>query len=384
MSKVRVHIATTNGPVEVQRIVEEDPDVRSVVCLNGTSEALPISAAYDAFVRKPTGVVERETGHSVYRMDVAGRISEGRSWQLGVYAAHRLYRGGRLAAKGEAADEVWLLTGEVDNDLNVGTVAHVVEKVARAHDLFDAAARDEIAVTVFVPAAGAVPDLDAFGIAAVRPVASVGDIFEGSANPVRAQTVRPRRAGRASWVAFGAVLAGLAALAAGLGAGGLRQVLSSAGMREIVLESMALRGPDCAAPHEEPLGESDGVIAPASGGDLCAVRHRIRNTGGRTLSVWLALYRDVDGRGEFRSRRDRAQAAVAPGGTLAVDLVLSPWQRPPVGYSVVAVAGSDPASAVAGDVAALVAAPADRRRAILDGFRRQGLAVVVASHAVLR
>jgi len=29
-----------DGPAEVQRIVEEAPDVRSVICLNGTAEAL--------------------------------------------------------------------------------------------------------------------------------------------------------------------------------------------------------------------------------------------------------------------------------------------------------------------------------------------------------
>ncbi|HJP53297.1 MAG TPA: hypothetical protein QF556_01070, partial [Rhodospirillales bacterium] len=91
MNAVRVYIATTQGPSEVQRIAEEDPKVRSVVCLDGTSEALPISAAYDAFVRKPTGVIEKNFGHSVYRLDVSERISDGKSWQLGFFAAHALF-----------------------------------------------------------------------------------------------------------------------------------------------------------------------------------------------------------------------------------------------------------------------------------------------------
>lgn len=136
MSLIRVYIATTNGPVEVQRIAEEDPEVRSVVCLNGTSEALPISPGYDSFVRKPTGVIERLYGHRVYRVDVAKPITDGKSWQLGLLVAHALQSVGRLAGPNDKADEALWLTGEVNHDLHIGTVSHVSEKLVASSALF--------------------------------------------------------------------------------------------------------------------------------------------------------------------------------------------------------------------------------------------------------
>jgi len=129
VNKVSVLIATTDGPVQVQRLAEEDPEVRSVICLNGTSEALPISAAYDAFVRKPTGVIERLFGHPVFRMDVSAKISDGHSWQLGIFAAHALHARGELAERLEDATHVLWLTGEVNNDHEVKRVDHVAKKL---------------------------------------------------------------------------------------------------------------------------------------------------------------------------------------------------------------------------------------------------------------
>ena len=99
----RIVIATTEGPAEVERLSEEDPDVRSVVCLQGKALALPISPDYDAFVRRPVGVIEARFGHACYRLDVSAPISGGLSWQLGVFAAHALKAAGRLAEKGVTA-----------------------------------------------------------------------------------------------------------------------------------------------------------------------------------------------------------------------------------------------------------------------------------------
>ncbi len=93
MTLVRVHVGTTEGPAEIQRITDEPPGIRSVVCLDGKAVALPISADYDSFVRRPTGVVERLFGHSAFRMDVGARITDGLSWQLGALVAHSLYLG---------------------------------------------------------------------------------------------------------------------------------------------------------------------------------------------------------------------------------------------------------------------------------------------------
>ena len=119
MSELTVHILTTNGPVAIQRIAEEDPVVSSVICLDGRAQILPISPAYDAFVRSPVGVIERMTGHNAYRMDVADRIDEGRSWQLAAFIAH--------AAALQQIPKIHCVyaSGEVDSSLGVRSVEHI-------------------------------------------------------------------------------------------------------------------------------------------------------------------------------------------------------------------------------------------------------------------
>ncbi len=156
MNSARVFIATTEGPSEVQRILPEDPEVRSVVCLDGTSKALRISNAYDAFVRKPTGVIERHFDHAVFRMDVSHEISSGNSWQLGAFLAHALLAEGRLAsAQDENGEEAILVTGTVNHNLAIGPVSHVEEKLRRADGLFAYLEARHIPLTVVLPAANA-------------------------------------------------------------------------------------------------------------------------------------------------------------------------------------------------------------------------------------
>lgn len=151
VSLTRVFIATTEGPSEIQRIAEDDPEVKSVICLNGTAEALPVSLDYHSFVRKPTGVVERLFGCPTYRIDVSRRISNGHSWQLGVLLAHGLHAQGRLATKDGAADEVYWVTGEVRHNLDVMPVDHVREKLRQSEALFDGLAHLPAKVTLLVP-----------------------------------------------------------------------------------------------------------------------------------------------------------------------------------------------------------------------------------------
>ena len=134
--KLRVLIATTNGPVEVLLLTEEDAAIgRCVACIGGTTETADIAAAYHAFVVRPTGIIESRFGHSCYRLDVSGRIDAGASWQLGVLAAHALLSVGRLAQENDAADAVLWATGSVRPvDLTVGAVSHVPEKLAHSLD----------------------------------------------------------------------------------------------------------------------------------------------------------------------------------------------------------------------------------------------------------
>ena len=131
MTPTRVLIATTQGPVEVQRITEEDPEVNSVVCLGGKAVALPISSAYDSFVRDPTGVIQKYFGHSAYRVDVAAAVDDGFSWQLGVFAAHAFAQDGNLVSGGSEPGRTIFTTGEVDRDLNILPVDHVPEKLKK-------------------------------------------------------------------------------------------------------------------------------------------------------------------------------------------------------------------------------------------------------------
>jgi hypothetical protein len=156
--KVRVLIATTNGPVEVQLLTEEDAAIgRCVACIGGTTETADIAPAYHAFVVRPTGVIEARFGHSCYRLDVSARIDAGSSWQLGVLAAHALLAAGRLAQENEVADGVLWATGSVRPvDLTVGAVSHVPEKLANSLDRLKQERGVGRAVLIAVPAANAV------------------------------------------------------------------------------------------------------------------------------------------------------------------------------------------------------------------------------------
>lgn len=132
MKRIAILIATTGGPVLVDRITPE-PAPQSMVCLKRQSDVLPISADYDDFVRAGSGVIMREFGPYVegaFRLDVTEAIGTGLSWQLGFFAAHAIFKSEIAELSDlESADLIIWLTGTVDYDLNVGAVDHVFEKV---------------------------------------------------------------------------------------------------------------------------------------------------------------------------------------------------------------------------------------------------------------
>jgi hypothetical protein len=214
MGRVRILIPTTEGPSEIQRLTEEAPEIRSVVCLDGRAVALPISPAYDAFVRAPTGLIERRHGHPAWRLDVSHPITDGASWQLGVLLAHELAAKGRLAAPGEAADTVVWATGEVGRDLEVRRIEALDRKIARSEAAMRAAGEAGVRWIAVAPAA----DLAALSGAPAFPVTGI-DRFDdllalidppaAVPAPVTAPEAppRPRRAG-------GLLAAGLVAVAA--------------------------------------------------------------------------------------------------------------------------------------------------------------------------
>lgn len=135
--RARVYIATTEGPVLVQRLAAEKglaEAALSAVCLNGTTTRLPITGAYTYFVRDH---VRGLSGHDAYRLDLDGRIDGGSSWTLGVWIAHLLLSQGRLAMRDDDAETAIFATGEVAFASDAGRraevrpVAHVEEKAMR-------------------------------------------------------------------------------------------------------------------------------------------------------------------------------------------------------------------------------------------------------------
>jgi len=131
----RVYIPTTRHPVEIISLIEESADIESVICLAGSFEGLPVSAAYHAFVRRPTGLIEKLTGVASFRTDVSGAIDQGNSWQLPMLLAHRLHHQKRFRLT-DAKHMIWA-TGQVDIDQNVTPVQHIQEKLAASQPLFE-------------------------------------------------------------------------------------------------------------------------------------------------------------------------------------------------------------------------------------------------------
>ena len=74
MKTFTIVIPTTEHLVGVTDITVENPMVSSVVCVNNKLEALPISNQYNEFVKSPTGIIEKITGNSSYRIDLTNSV----------------------------------------------------------------------------------------------------------------------------------------------------------------------------------------------------------------------------------------------------------------------------------------------------------------------
>lgn len=158
--RVHVFIATTQGPIAVQRIVAEEPDVQSVICIDGGMEPLSISGRYHDFVRKGSGLIQRDFGEPAYRVDVSGRIDQGNSWQLPVYLAHYLSAEGLLGdGQPQPGDRVVWSTGALKADRSISPVEEVYNKLKASSELFLNLKEQDAPVLVLVPAAES-PALD--------------------------------------------------------------------------------------------------------------------------------------------------------------------------------------------------------------------------------
>lgn len=363
MKAFKLLIGTTDGPTEVQRITPEDPEVRSVVCLDGKAMALPISDDYDAFVRRPTGVVEALTGHGAYRVDVSDPIGCGYSWQLGLLAAHILSARGGLAGTGDAAKEAVWLTGEVDHHLNIGAVGDVELKLMRATSTLKGLMAEGIRVTVVVPETCGPEARQAIDRAfpapqtqprliAVRHLDDVLPAFGlrgrkrlfGRAKLALPKSFRPRRAALgvgmlaamalltvAAWPVANqtpAVSKGQSTKAAPLAADP-----EGAPPRIALIESRAPGGQHCAAVdfnRARPViarhlfadpgeGNALGTLPRIRPQGLCDLRHRVVNPGLGSLAVAAIAARYEESGRAFRTRRLLAQGTLKAGATLDLD-----------------------------------------------------------------
>ncbi|MGE4063089.1 MAG: hypothetical protein AB7E79_06950 [Rhodospirillaceae bacterium] len=150
MTRFAVFVATTSGPVRIERITRERAP-QSMVCLRRSSTVLPISPAYDSFVRCGSGVIEKTFGpfeDGAFRLDVSEAIETGESWQLGVFVAHAL--GKHLLGAQDTAEAIVWLTGHVDYDLAVGSVGHLAEKIHASREAIAAWVALGRAVTMVV------------------------------------------------------------------------------------------------------------------------------------------------------------------------------------------------------------------------------------------
>ncbi|MFT4927281.1 MAG: formylglycine-generating enzyme required for sulfatase activity/serine/threonine protein kinase [Phenylobacterium sp.] len=155
---VYVYVATTQGLTRIQQVTEEEENIQSVVCLNGTVESLPISHRYHEFVKKGTGLIHQDFGHGAFRLDVSERIDQGSSWQLGFYLAHYAYHLNCLAPAssepGQGDVVIWA-TGVIKKDKSINAVAAVAAKLQRSHTELQQWQQQGIDVQCFVPAVNA-------------------------------------------------------------------------------------------------------------------------------------------------------------------------------------------------------------------------------------
>ena len=207
MNPFKVFIPTTRGVIRILSITREEPEIRSVLCIEGSFEALPVSGSYDQFVRRPTGVIEKLLGEGSYRTDLDGPVTQGDSWQLGILLAHILDTAGRFLDSSEThpvGETIWA-SGEVSPSLDIRPVDHIRRKLAESlpqlKELHDSG--ETVTVLLHPSNAEEIADLipeswTVITAARVRDaVASIGvEIAASPAMPHRpAKSPKPRRAG---------------------------------------------------------------------------------------------------------------------------------------------------------------------------------------------
>lgn len=150
-----VVIPTTDHLVGISDITVEDPLVSSVICENNNLEALPISSKYDSFVKSPTGIIEKITGNSSFRIDLTNKIDQGESWQLSLAIAHTLYHNNYLQFSNKKnlifnednSSVIWA-SGKIKSNLEVQPINFLNEKINNSIIFFEQCIKKSIPINI--------------------------------------------------------------------------------------------------------------------------------------------------------------------------------------------------------------------------------------------
>jgi hypothetical protein len=156
VNKYTVVIPTTNNLVGITDIIVEDPLISSVICENNSLEALPISNQYDSFVKSPTGIIEKITGNSSFRVDITSRIEQGKSWQLGLAIGHIFHNRNLLNFSSSTSlisynknNLIWA-SGEINSNLDVKGISYLNQKVTKSNDFFKNCIKNNVNLSIIL------------------------------------------------------------------------------------------------------------------------------------------------------------------------------------------------------------------------------------------
>lgn len=132
-------LPTTAGPVTCVDFESHRQPAHSLVHISGRTDTLPLSAAYDAFVKGPIGPLLGD-GEWHYRVELDAEIETGRSWEVPFFLLHALHaRGFSVAMKGRRPDFAIWTTGVLEANARVGLEEQTLQKA----DLFLASKADK-------------------------------------------------------------------------------------------------------------------------------------------------------------------------------------------------------------------------------------------------
>lgn len=156
MNSFTVLIPTTQNIVGFSDITVEDKNVSPIVCVDNSLTPLPISADYYNFIKSPSGVVEKFTKISSYRLDLTSSIDTGESWQLGFWVAHLIHHFGTLNFSKtdqlipKNSNNILWCSGVLNANLDLSDVKHIETKLLNSKQTFDEAIKQKKIINLCV------------------------------------------------------------------------------------------------------------------------------------------------------------------------------------------------------------------------------------------